>query len=52
MPRRQAVARGKRFRGNRLPMRLHRDIDHRGDGKNSFARKQRHEEDKRRCEGN
>ena len=42
MPRRQAMARGKSFCGDRLPMLLHRDIDDRGNSENSFAGKQRH----------
>ena len=43
MPRRQAMPRGKGLCGNRLPERLHRHVDDRGNGKDSFARQQRHE---------
>jgi len=42
MSQRQAVARRKYLRGNRLAMVLHRDIDDRGNSENSFAVKQRH----------
>ena len=37
MPWRQAVARGERFCGDRLPTLLHRDIDDRGDSENSLC---------------
>ena len=51
MPRRQAMARGESLCGDRLSMRLHRHVDDCGDGKNSFAGKQRHEGEKRRVRG-
>jgi hypothetical protein len=36
---------GKGLRRNRLAARIDRDVDYRCDGKDAFARKQRHDDD-------